>query len=209
MTVTSISRIALPSLAFVAAGVATVFFGIPHIWREQPIETKAATAAPAVVAHASSVGEASAAPTTSPAPAAPPPLPARGEGTKPAFDVAVIGRAGDAVIAGTSAPGATLELLRNGELQDRVVADQSGQFVMTPSQLPPGDYKLTLRSTQPDGKQAASQQSVAVSVQPSLKDRLDVPPVTPDEASVVVSVPMAPSATCHPSKARKRWAERP
>ena len=45
---------------------------------------------------------------------------------------------------------------------------------MTPSQLPPGDYKLTLRSTQPDGKQAASQQSVAVSVQPSLKDQLDV-----------------------------------
>ena len=205
MKVTSIGRIALLSLAFVAAGFATVFFGTPHIWREQPIETKAATAAPAVVAHASSVGdEGSAAPTTAPAPAAPPPLHARGEGTKPVFDVAVIGRAGDAVIAGTSAPGATLELLRNGELQDRVVADPSGQFVMTPSQLPPGDYKLTLRSTQPDGKQATSQQSVAVSVQPSLKDHLDAVPVTPDKASVVVSVPMAPSATCHPSKARKR-----
>ncbi len=210
MTITSIGRIALPSLAFVAGGVAIVFFGIPHIWREQPIETKAATAAPAVVAPASSVrDESSAAPKPAPAPAAPPPLPARGEGTKPAFDVAVIGRAGDAVIAGTGAPGATLELLRNGELQDRVVADQSGQFVMTPSQLPPGDYKLTLRSTQPDGKQATSQQSVAVSVQPSLKDHLDAVPVTPEKASVVVSVPMAPSATCHPSKARKRWAERP
>ncbi len=137
------------------------------------------------------------------------PSPARGGGTKPVFDVAVIGRAGDAVITGTGAPGATLELLRNGELQDRVVADQSGQFVMTPSQLPPGDYKLTLRSMQPDGKQATSQQSVAVSVQPSLKDQLDAVPVTPEKASVVVSVPMAPSATCHPSKARKRWAERP
>ena len=139
MTVTSMDRIALSSLALVAAGVATVFFGIPHIWREQPIETKAATAAPAVVAHASSVGdEGSAAPRTAPAPAAPSPSPARGEGTKPVFDVAVIGRAGDAVIAGTGAPGATLELLRNGDLQDRVVADQSGQFVMTPSQLPRG-----------------------------------------------------------------------
>ena len=209
MTITSIGRIALPSLAFVAAGVAIVFFGIPHIWREQPIETKAATAAPAVVAPASSVGdEGSAAPKPAPAPAAPPPLPARGEGTKPVFDVAVIGRAGDAVIAGTGAPGATLELLRNGKLQDRVVADQSGQFVMTPSQLPPGDYELTLRSTQPDGKQATSQQSVAVSVRPSLKNQLDVVPVTPDKASVVV-VPTVPSATCHPSKARKRWAERP
>ena len=56
---------------------------------------------------------------------------------------------------------------------------------MAPSQLPPGDYELTLRSTQPDGKQATSQQSVAVSAQPSLKDQLDVAPVTPDRASVV------------------------
>jgi hypothetical protein len=97
-----------------------------------------------------------------------------------------------------------LELLRNGELHDRVVADQSGQFVMVPPRLPPGDYELTLRSTQPDGKQATSLQSVAVSLQPSLKDQPDVALMTPDRASAGLSQPVAPSAIRHPSRARKR-----
>ena len=122
----------------------------------------------------------------------------------PVFDIALIGQGGDAVIAGTAAPGATVELLRNGELQDRAVADQSGQFAMVPPRLPAGDYELTLRSTQPDGKQATSQQNVAVSLKPSLKDQLDVALMTPDKASVVLPKPVTPSATCHPSRARKR-----
>jgi nucleoid-associated protein YgaU len=33
-----------------------------------------------------------------------------------------------------------------------------------PPRLPPGDYELTLRSRQPDGKQATSKQSVVVAV---------------------------------------------
>jgi hypothetical protein len=205
MTAISIGRIAVPSLALVAACVAALVFGIPRVWREQPVETRAATATPAVAPPASSVGdEGSAAPTTAPALAVPPRSPGSGDGIVPVFDIALIGRAGDAVIAGTAAPGATLELLRNGELLDRTVADQSGQFVMVPPRLPPGDYGLTLRSTQPDGKQATSQQSVAVSLQPSLKDQLDVALMTPDRASVVLSKPVAPSAICHPSRARKR-----
>ncbi len=35
---------------------------------------------------------------------------------------------------------------------------------MVPPRLPPGDYELTLRSRQPDGKQATSKQSVVVAV---------------------------------------------
>jgi hypothetical protein len=89
----------------------------------------------------------------------------------PVFDVARVEEAGDAVIAGRAAPGAIVELLRNGELQDRAVADQSGQFVMVPPRLPAGSYELTLRSSQPNGKQAASKQIVAVALQPSLKDQ--------------------------------------
>ena len=222
MTATSISRIAVPALALVAACVAALVFGIPHVWREQPVETRAATAAPAVAPPAPSVGgsptatpavappasnvgdEGPAAATTARALAAPPRSPGSGEGIMPVFDIAVIGQGGDAVIAGTAAPGATVELLRNGELQDRAVADQSGQFVMVPPRLPPGDYELTLRSTQPDGKQATSQQSVAVSLKPSLKDQLDVALMTPQKASVVLPKPVTPSATCHPSRARKR-----
>ena len=74
----------------------------------------------------------------------------------PAFDIARIEPTGEAVIAGRATPGATVELLRNGELHDRAVADQSGQFVMVPPRLPSGTYDLTLRSKQPDGKQAPS-----------------------------------------------------
>jgi len=54
--------------------------------------------------------------------------------------------------------------LRNGERHDQAVADQSGQFVMVPPRLPPGNYELTLRSRQPDGKQATSKQSVVVAL---------------------------------------------
>jgi hypothetical protein len=82
----------------------------------------------------------------------------------PAFDIALVKPAGDAVIAGTAAPGATVELLRNGEPLDRAVANQLGQFVMVPARLPQGDYELTLRSRQPNGKQATSRKSVAVAV---------------------------------------------
>ena len=59
---------------------------------------------------------------------------------------------------------------------------------MVPSRLPPGDYELTLRSTQPDGTQATSQQSVPVS-QPTLKDQPNVALITPDRASLVPSSP--------------------
>jgi hypothetical protein len=73
---------------------------------------------------------------------------------------------------------------------------------MVPSQLPPGDYELTLRSRQPNGKQATSRKNVAVAVQPSLINQ-DVALMTPDRASVVLLKPVTPSAICHLSRARK------
>jgi hypothetical protein len=39
---------------------------------------------------------------------------------------------------------------------------------MVPPRLPPGDYELTLRSRQPDGKEARSKQSVRVTLQPKM-----------------------------------------
>jgi nucleoid-associated protein YgaU len=96
------------------------------------------------------------------------------------------------VIAGRAAPGATVELLRGGELHDRAVADQSGQFVMVPPKLPPGTYDLTLRSKQPDGKQATSSQSVAVAIEPRSTDRPVVALMTPDKPTVVLSQPAPP-----------------
>jgi len=86
---------------------------------------------------------------------------------EPHFDVARVDKDGSAVIAGRATPGAKVDLLRNGEVQDSAVADSSGEFVMTETQLPPGSYKLTLRSTLPDGAVTQSQSSVSVAVNES------------------------------------------
>ena len=172
MTATSIARIVAPALALVAACGAALVFGITPVRREPPVATSAATAAPATSPPASSArhegsaalamaqAEANA---LAAAPAVSPRSPDTDESV-PVFDIARIERTGDAVIAGRAAPGAIVELLLNGERHHQEVADQSGLFVMMPPRLPPGDYELTLRSRQPDGKQATSKQSVVVAV---------------------------------------------
>ena len=194
MTATSIERIVVPSLALVAACGAALVFGIMHVQREQPIETTAATATPAAAPPVSGTrDEGSAALATAQAEAN---MVAAGLGVSPrspnadesvpVFDIARIERTGDAVIAGRAAPGAIVELLRNGEGHDRVVADQSGQFVVVPPRLPPGNYELTLRSRQPDGKQVTSKQSVAVALDEvmassgAVRSRAEVPFNVPD-----------------------------
>jgi nucleoid-associated protein YgaU len=124
-----------------------------------------------------------------------PPRPPEADKSTPVFDVARIARTGDAVIAGRAAPGAIVELLRNGEPHDRAVADQSGQFVMSPPPLPAGNYELTLRSRQPDGKQVTSEQRVAVALDaaessPSpVQSRAEAPSNVPETAVANRSVP--------------------
>lgn len=83
----------------------------------------------------------------------------------PRFDVARVDDHGEAaVIAGRAAPGAKVELLRDGKPLHAVVADASGQFVMTPPQLPAGSYELTLRATAPDGAVTQSARTMPVTV---------------------------------------------
>jgi len=118
-----------------------------------------------------------------------------GDEARPAFDVARIEPSGDAVIAGRAAPGASVELLRNGAPHDRVMADASGQFAMVPPRLPAGDSELTLRSRLPDGRLATSKESVVVAVEANLKDRPVVALMTPDKPSVVLSKPAATPAS--------------
>src|SRR6266436_9585506 len=202
MTATSIGRIVVPSLGLLAACGAVLVVGITHMRREPPVETRAATAAPAVSppasgareegpaalaavqAEANAVGAALAASPTSP----------KTDESVPAFDIARIEQTGDAVIAGRAAPGAIVELLRNGQPHDRAVADQSGQFVMVPPRLPHGDYELTLRSRQPDGKQATSKQSVVVALAEvesssgTVRSRAEVPFNVPDTVGANRSV---------------------
>ena len=200
MIATSMSRMVVLFMALIAAGGLALVFAVKHARREPPVDTKAATASPAVskpAPDAQDQGPAALAAAQAEATAVgaaltgSPPTPESGDGV-PAFDIARIEPTGEAVIAGRAAPGATVELLRNGELHDRAVADQSGQFVMVPPRLPPGTYDLTLRSKQPDGKVATSKQSVAVALEPSSTDRPMVALMTPDKPSVVLSQPAAP-----------------
>ncbi|QQO17945.1 LysM peptidoglycan-binding domain-containing protein [Bradyrhizobium diazoefficiens] len=96
---------------------------------------------------------------------APPSPPAPAADAGPRFDVARVDDHGEAaVIAGQAAPGATVELLRDGKPLDSVVADASGQFVMTPPKLPAGSYELTLRAKAPDGTVAQSARTMPVTV---------------------------------------------
>ena len=200
MTATSMSRMVVPFMAFVAACGMALVFAIQHVRREPPVDIKAATAAPAASKPASGArdqGPAALAAAQAKANAVaaalagPPVPPDSGDGV-PAFDIARIEPTGEAVIAGRATPGATVELLRNGELHDRAVADQSGQFVMVSPRLPSGTYDLTLRSKQPDGKQVTSKQSVAVALEPRSTDRPVVALMTPDKPTVVLSQPAAP-----------------
>jgi nucleoid-associated protein YgaU len=172
MTATSIGRIVVSYLALVTACAGALIFGITHVARESSVETGVAAAVTAVAPPVSGArDEGSAVRATAQAEAnaaaaalAVSPRSPDSDESVPAFDIARIEQTGDAVIAGTAAPGAIVELLRNGERHDRAVAGPSGQFVMVPPRLPPGNYELTLRSIQPDGKQATSKQRVVVAL---------------------------------------------
>lgn len=140
--------------------------------------------------------------------------PADTDRSVPTFDITRVERTGDAVIAGRAAPGATVELLRDGQSLGRAVADQSGQFVMTPPPLPPGTYDLTLRSRLPNGKQAISEQKMAVvldaaeSASPAVRSHAETPrPVTGNKMTDR-SAPEAgkPSQASLPSRKRSTSA---
>ncbi|MBR1245624.1 LysM peptidoglycan-binding domain-containing protein [Bradyrhizobium sp. AUGA SZCCT0169] len=193
MIATSMSRIIVPSM--VAACSVAAIFAVYYVRHEPRVDTRAATAAPTIskpALDAPKQGALAAAQAAANAVTAtlggPPPPP----DSVPSFDIARIEPTGEAVIAGRAMPGAAVELLRNGEIHDRVVADQSGQFVMVPPRLPSGTYDLTLRAKEPDGKQTSSKQSVTVALEPKSTDRPVVALMAPDKPTVVLSQPAVP-----------------
>jgi nucleoid-associated protein YgaU len=155
--------------AVVAAGaVAGVLWTHPGFLWPSPAATK--VEAPAPEAKASSVPPAAPADQTA-APAASAPAPggqaasskAAAPPLKPAFDVVNVDPTGEAVIAGRAAPNAKVELRDAGKTVAEATADNSGQFVIIPPALAPGDHSLSLAA---DAGKAAPETSnvVAVSV---------------------------------------------
>jgi hypothetical protein len=139
---------------------------------------------------------------------APPPEPVKAspavEAAKtvgPSFDIVRIEPNGEAVIAGRGAPGATIELLRNGRSHARALADASGLFAFVPPPLAPGSHEIGLTSIAPDGTRAQSRESVTVVIS---DDRARKPLVTlasPDRPTVVLSAPDAPERKPLPAEA--------
>jgi len=197
MTAISANRSIVPFLVFLACGVAlalTIQYG-----RRPAVDTGAATTAPAMSNSASEAREQSPAPLAKVEAEAKsvvdaligsPPAPESNYGI-PTFDVARIEPTGETVVAGRATPGATVELLRDGEVHDRAVADKSGQFVIVPPKLPPGTYDLTLRSKAPDGTVTTSKQRVTAALEPRSTEKPVVALVTPNKPTVVLSQPGA------------------
>src|SRR5271163_1925154 len=100
---------------------------------------------------------------------------------KPAFDVVNVEPAGDAVIAGRAAPNAKVELRDAGKAVAEATADASGQFVIIPPALAPGEHSLSLAADAGNGTPETSE-AVAVSVP------------EPETKAVVAATP-APAAT--------------
>jgi nucleoid-associated protein YgaU len=171
MTATSIGRVVLPSLALVATCAAALVLWITHVQRGPRVETSDTTTAAAVSPAASGVRleDSAAAAAQAEANAAAAQLAVSPgsqvtEESMPVFDIARVERTGEAVVAGRAEPGAIVELLRNGERHDRAIAGPSGQFVMVPPRLPPGNYELRLRTRLANGTLATSKQGVVVAV---------------------------------------------
>jgi len=224
MTGTSIGRMVVLSVAIVATCGAALLFGTTRLKHEDAAATTAAIApglpmpesgareqgAPAlsrteVEAAAAAAGAAAAglAETASPRKAV-------SDEALPEFDIVRIERNGDAVVAGRAAPGATVNLLRNGERVDRATAGASGEFVMIPPRLPPGDGELTLSAELPDGTVVVSKRSVAIALDAPKADmaqsRAQEPPApaaasTPSAPATAATPPAAAAAAAPPAQA--------
>lgn len=205
MIATAKTRMVLPFIALAAAGGAALVVAGRQIEQNPPVELNAATvspqpssppaSSPARDQRTAALDTArSAATDLAGALSGSPAATDKADGV-PSFDVARLEPTGEAVIAGRAAPGATVELLRDGERHDSVIADQSGQFAMIPRPLPPGNYHLTLRSRAPDGTVTTSRQTLAVALDPTAKDGVMVALVAPDKPTVVLSTPTPAPAT--------------
>ncbi|GLK67535.1 LysM peptidoglycan-binding domain-containing protein [Hansschlegelia plantiphila] len=118
---------------------------------------------------------------------------------KGAFDVVRVEPSGESVIAGRCPSGCSVELLANGVVHDRTVADAGGSWSMASPRFAPGDYVLGLKVRTPDGKEFASDQTVTISV----------PKAPSKDVMVVLNAPGAPSRVLAMPQRETAAAEKP
>lgn len=90
---------------------------------------------------------------------------AKAEIPAPTFDVVRIDPDGNTVVAGKSAPGATITILDGETEVGSVTANDHGEWVFLPDQpLPPGSRELSLRATDGAGAEKRSEDVVVLVV---------------------------------------------
>lgn len=96
---------------------------------------------------------------------------------------------GSLALAGNAQPGATLDIVANGNSLGTAVADAAGAWTFA-SQLGPGDYNLVVRTLDAGGAPVNETAPVAVSVaaQPTATPTSPAPQPTPAPAPVTPSV---------------------
>lgn len=176
MNPTPVRQIITFSIAVIAAGGVALGVGLPFVRQSATHDIPRQTTAP-TQSNIPSI-------TTAHVAAAPAVFPTkpRDRRSAPSFDVIRVEPDGNAVIAGRAVPGVRVELLRGNEVLGRVVADQNGEFVLIPPQLPSGEYRIVLRAKLFDGSEATSERSAAVVVEPRSAAQLANVPKRPDEA---------------------------
>jgi nucleoid-associated protein YgaU len=183
------------ALAVAAAGAGAVVWTHPDFLERNPADLAAVTRAPIEskppIAPPAAPAVPAAPPASAPAPADK--TPTQTAALEPAFDVVNVDPSGEAVIAGRAAPNEKVELRDAGKTVAEATADASGQFVIIPPALAPGDHNLSLAATSEKGQPAISS-PVAVSV-PAPQGKTGVaagPPET--KPAVAAAVPANPNA---------------
>jgi nucleoid-associated protein YgaU len=183
------------ALAVVAAGAGAVVWTHPDFLEQNPADIPFVASAPAepktqAVPPAPPAVPA-APPASAPAPAAK--TPTQTAALEPAFDVVNVDPSGEAVIAGRAAPNEKVELRDGGKTVAEATADATGQFVIIPPALSPGDHSLSLAANADKGQTAISS-PVAVSV-PAQEAKAGVPAGPPEaKTTVAAAAPTKPNA---------------
>lgn len=204
----------------VAAAVVAAGAGAGALYRIHPEFLWPGRSEPPVVASVPAGPKAPPAPPAQPAVQAPPPAasaPGPGGGPpttspavppKPAFDVVNVDPSGEAVIAGRAAPNAKVELRDAGKTVADATADASGQFVIIPPALAPGDHSLSL-ATVAEKAEPETSNTVAVSVPAPAPKAAVAPPPPEAKAAAPAAAPATPPTPAPPQLAMRAVATSP
>jgi hypothetical protein len=182
------------ALVVVAAGAGAVVWTYPELLESNPADLVVARGP--VESKSPIVPPATQAVPIAPPPSAPASVDKAQSQTaalEPAFDIVNVDPSGEAVIAGRAAPNEKVELRDAGKTVAEATADASGQFVIMPPALAPGDHELSLAANGDKGQPALSS-PVAVSV-PAPEAKTGVAAGPPEaKTTVAAAVPANPNA---------------